>query len=235
MKKLLIFLIAGFILIAGCVSKPSGGGSMKVGNVTISWAGHSTFVIEGEKVIYTDPYVMPSNPKKADLILITHDHYDHCDVGKVRQIQKADTVIVTTPDCASKLSGNIKIIKPGQNLTVDSVRIRAIPAYNINKSFHPKSNNWVGFVFTVSGTTFYIAGDTDFIPEMKGLKPDVAMLPIGGTYTMNIDEAVKATLAIEPKTVIPMHYNTFNGIEADPQEFKEKVNDKNPSIKVEIL
>jgi L-ascorbate metabolism protein UlaG (beta-lactamase superfamily) len=208
---------------------------VKIGNVDITWCGHDTFLIEGEKVIYTDPFVLPSTPKKADLILITHDHYDHCVPEKVKQIQKSDTVIVTTPDCARKLTGNIKSIRPGQSVTIGDIAIKAIPAYNVGKQFHPKSSGWVGFVFKVSGTTFYIAGDTDFIPEMNGLKPDIALLPIGGKFTMGIDQAVEATLSIEPKIVIPMHYDTFGGIEADPNEFKEKVNDRNPAIRVEIL
>jgi L-ascorbate metabolism protein UlaG (beta-lactamase superfamily) len=208
---------------------------MKIGNISLTWLGHDTFLIEGEKTVYTDPYVLPANPKKADLILITHDHYDHCDPDKVKQIQKSDTVIVTTPDCARKLTGNIKSIRPGQSVTIGDIAIRAVPAYNLGKQFHPKASGWVGFVFKVSGTTFYIAGDTDFIPEMSGLKPDIALLPIGGKFTMDIDQAVEATFSIDPKIVVPMHYDTFGGIEADPNEFKEKVNDRNPAIRVEIL
>ena len=208
---------------------------MRIGNISLTWLGHDTFLIEGEKTVYTDPYVLPANPKKADLILITHDHYDHCDPDKVKQIQKSDTVIVTTPDCARKLTGNIKSIRPGQSVTIGDIAIRAVPAYNLGKQFHPKASGWVGFVFKVSGTTFYIAGDTDFIPEMSGLKPDIALLPIGGKFTMDIDQAVEATFSIDPKIVVPMHYDTFGGIEADPNEFKEKVNDRNPAIRVEIL
>jgi L-ascorbate metabolism protein UlaG (beta-lactamase superfamily) len=208
---------------------------MKIGNISLTWLGHDTFLIEGEKIVYTDPYVLPANPKKADLILITHDHYDHCVPEKVKQIQKSDTIIVTTPDCARKLTGNIKSIRPGQSVTIGDIEIRAVPAYNLGKQFHPKASGWVGFVFKVSGTTFYIAGDTDFIPEMSGLKPDIALLPIGGKFTMDIDQAVEATFSIDPKIVVPMHYDTFGGIEADPNEFKEKVNDRNPAIRVEIL
>jgi L-ascorbate metabolism protein UlaG (beta-lactamase superfamily) len=206
---------------------------MKIGNLSVTRPGHATFVIEGEKIVYTDPYILPANPKKADLILITHSHYDHCDADKVRQIQKAGTVIVTTTDCADKLSGNIRIIRPGQSIVVENITIKAVPAYNIGKPYHPKQNGWVGFVFSIDNTTFYHAGDTDFIPEMKNIKADVALLPIGGTYTMDVGQAVQAALAIAPKIAIPMHYNTFDGIGADPQEFKEKLA-KSP-VKVEIL
>jgi len=208
---------------------------VKIGNVDIIWCGHDTFLIEGEKVIYTDPFVLPSTPKKADLILITHDHYDHCAPDKVKQIQKSDTVIVTTPDCARKLTGNIKTIRPGQSVTIGDIAVKATPAYNVGKQFHPKTSGWVGFMFSVDGTTIYLAGDTDFIPEMNGLKPDIALLPIGGKFTMDIEQAVEAALSIEPKTAIPMHYDTVAGTEADPNEFKEKLKGRNPSIQVEIL
>ncbi len=211
------------------------GGFMRIGNIGLSWCGHDTFLIEGEKTVYTDPYVLPDNPKKADIILITHDHYDHCAPDKVKQIQKADTVIVTTPDCARKLTGNIRAIRPGQSVTIGDITVKAVPAYNTFQQFHPKASGWVGFVFSIGGTTVYLAGDTDFIPEMKGLKPDIALLPIGGKFTMGIDQAVQAALAIEPKTVIPMHYGTIAGTEADPDEFKEKLGRKNPGIIVEIL
>ena len=208
---------------------------MRIGNIELSWLGHATFLAKGSKTVYTDPYILPANPEKADIILITHDHFDHCAPEKVKRIQKEETVIVATADCLPKLSGNKMAILPGQEKEIMGATVRAIPAYNSSKSFHPRSSNWVGYLFTLDGTTVYIAGDTDFIPEMNGLKPDIALLPIGGTYTMNIDEAVQATAAIAPKTVVPMHYGTFDGIHADPNEFRRKMNEKNPRIEVALL
>jgi L-ascorbate metabolism protein UlaG (beta-lactamase superfamily) len=208
---------------------------MRIGNIELSWLGHATFMAKGSKILYTDPYILPANPEKADIILITHDHFDHCAPDKVKQIQRENTVIVATADCLPKLAGDVRAIVPGQEMDLLGVRIKAVPAYNSNKSFHPRAHNWVGYLFTIDQTKIYIAGDTDFIPEMKGLAPDIALLPIGGTYTMNIDEAVQAAIAIGPKTVVPMHYDTFDGIHADPNEFKKKVTEANPGISVELL
>jgi L-ascorbate metabolism protein UlaG (beta-lactamase superfamily) len=208
---------------------------MRIDRLDVMHPGHATFVIVGEKTVYIDPYVLPASPKKADLILITHPHYDHCDPGKVSLIRKADTVIVATADCAKMLSGDVRAIKPGQTIKVGDIEVRAVPAYNVGKPFHPKANGWVGFILKVGGTTLYHAGDTDFIPEMKEIKADIALLPIGGTYTMDVEQAVQAALAIKPRIVIPMHYNAIEGTEANPKEFKRKINEKNPNIKVEVL
>src|SRR5574342_398215 len=134
----------------------------------MEWLGHDTFKIEsGGKVIYTDPFKLIPGLPKADLILVTHEHYDHCSPEDLSKIATKDTVIVAPGDCGGKLKGNVKRVKPGDKLTVQGVDIEAVPSYNTNKQFHPKSNGWVGYIVTVEGQRIYIAGDTDHIPEMK--------------------------------------------------------------------
>ena len=185
----------------------------------IHWLGHDTFKFtSGGKVIYTDPFRLKRDDS-ADIILITHEHYDHCSPEDVARIQKKNTVIVTVADCAAKLTGNIKIVRPGDALTVEGIAIEAVPAYNIGKKFHPQANKWVGYIFTVGERRIYIAGDTDRIPEMKSIKCDVAMLPVGGTYTMTAEEAAEAAMDIKPKVAVPMHYGTLTGTPDDAKRF----------------
>jgi L-ascorbate metabolism protein UlaG (beta-lactamase superfamily) len=190
----------------------------------ISWLKHDSFkIIEGGLTIYTDPFQISKNDI-ADIVFISHAHYDHCSPDDVAKIKGPDTTIVTTHDCASKLEGDIKIVKPGDSVSVKNVSIKAIPAYNINKNFHPKANNWVGFIFSVSGKKYYFTGDTDYIPEMDALKNehiDVAFIPVSGTYVMTAEEAVKATLSIMPKVAIPMHYGSIIGNKSDAETFKK--------------
>ncbi|MBI4682759.1 MAG: MBL fold metallo-hydrolase [Nitrospirae bacterium] len=197
----------------------------------IHWLGHDTFKIVGENIIYTDPFKIKKGDL-ADIILITHEHHDHCSPDDVKKIQKNNSVIVTTPDCAVKLSGNIKTVKPGDSLTVNGIEIEVVPAYNTNKQFHTKNRNWVGYIFTVNGQRIYIAGDTDYIPEMKTFKADIALLPVSGTYVMTADEAVRAALDINPKIAIPMHYNSIVGSEKDAEKFAAGLKGR---IEVKIL
>jgi L-ascorbate metabolism protein UlaG (beta-lactamase superfamily) len=177
----------------------------------LHWLGHDSFRIDSDGVvIYLDPFMIKDGPK-ADLILITHDHMDHNNPPDVAKIRKPDTVIVTVAKGAEKLSGDIKLIKPGEKMTVKGIHIKAIHAYNINKflspgvPFHPKDAGYVGYILTVKGLRIYDAGDTDFIPEMKGLEPDIALLPVSGIYVMTAEEAVEAAAAIKAKLTIPMH------------------------------
>ena len=185
----------------------------------LSWLGHASFKIKGKtKVVYIDPWKLKGSPEAADIILIGHSHYDHLSAPDVEKVQKPSTVIITTSDCASGLKGNIRIIKPGSTVVVDDVTVQAIPAYNVNKAFHPKSNEWVGFILTLDGERLYYASDTDFIPEMKALKNiEIALLPIGGTYTMNANEAAQAAKNINPRIVVPYHYGDIIGTKEDAE------------------
>jgi L-ascorbate metabolism protein UlaG (beta-lactamase superfamily) len=197
----------------------------------IHWLGHDTFKITGEKTIYTDPFRIKKNDT-ADIILITHEHHDHCSPDDVKKLQGPDTVIVAPADCASKLKGNIKIVKPGDVMDVSGIRVEAVPSYNTNKQFHTKERGWVGYIFTVSGWRIYIAGDTDHIPEMKNFKADVALLPVSGTYVMTAEEAAAAALELKPKVAIPMHYGSIVGGKDDAARFAAKLKGV---IRVEVL
>lgn len=185
----------------------------------IHWLGHDSFRIDSDKIIYIDPWQLSHQPK-ADLILITHDHYDHCSPSDIAAIQKTDTEIVCVKECRGKLSGKLHIVRPGDKITVQGVDIEAVPAYNPAKKFHPKANGWAGYVITVEGTRIYHAGDTDLIPEMKDIRCDIALLPVSGTYVMTAEEAVKAAAVIKPKTAIPMHWGAIVGGQADAEYFK---------------
>lgn len=210
---------------------------MIIDNISIEWLGHASFKIKTDgSTIYIDPFDIKSE-EKADIILITHGHYDHCSINDIRKIAREGTVIAAPPDCLSKVSSinKVKIIpvEPNKSYDINSLKIETVPAYNINKKFHPKENDWVGYVLNIQNKRIYHAGDTDAVPEMMHLQNiDIAMLPIGGTYTMDVKEAAKAANMIKPKILIPMHYNKIQGTEAEPEELKQKLM---PNIRMETL
>ncbi|MCD6295370.1 MAG: MBL fold metallo-hydrolase [Deltaproteobacteria bacterium] len=191
----------------------------------IHWLGHDGFRMDSEKIIYFDPYQIDTGPL-ADLILISHDHFDHCSPEDVAKIQGPETIIVTEKDSAEKLTGDVRILKPGETLSLDGVTIQGVPSYNTDKDFHPRKNGWLGFLVEVSGIRIYHAGDTDYIPEMRDLKVDIALLPVSGAYVMTAEQAVKAALAIGPGLAIPMHYGAIVGSKQDALDFKNALDGK---------
>ena len=190
----------------------------------VKWFGHATFLLtaSGQRV-YIDPYAGDYS-EPADIIFISHSHHDHCDLEKVASVRTADTVIVTSADCARNLAGHVVVRAPGEQREFDGVTVKALEAYNFTRfrspgvPFHPKDTQ-IAFVVTAEGKRVYHAGDTDFIPEMEALRNiDIALLPIMGRATMDVDEAVDAAVAIRPRIVIPMHRRG-----ASASEFKENV------------
>jgi L-ascorbate metabolism protein UlaG (beta-lactamase superfamily) len=187
----------------------------------ITWLGHDGFLIKGDgKAIVIDPFQV-KQCEPADIILISHEHYDHCSPEDVNKIRKDSTVIVTEAQSATKLAGDVRVVQPGDKLTVSGIPIEAVPSYNTNKSFHPKEKGWLGFIVTVEGVRIYHAGDTDRIPEMESFQVDIALLPVSGTYVMTAEEAVEAARLMKPKVVIPMHYGAIVGSADDAKRFSE--------------
>lgn len=183
----------------------------------IYWLGHSSVFIKSDKIIYFDPWKLKKY-EKADLILISHSHYDHFSAADIDRIKKDDTVVICPKDC-SGLDMKVQYVKPGDKVEVHGIPLEIVPSYNTNKDFHPKGNNWLGFILTVEGTRIYYCGDTDFIPEMKQIKADIVIVPVGGTYTMTADEAANAVNEIKPKVAIPIHYDDIVGSIQDAERF----------------
>jgi L-ascorbate metabolism protein UlaG (beta-lactamase superfamily) len=191
----------------------------------IVWLGHDAFRIDADKIIYIDPFEITSGPQ-ADLILITHEHFDHCSAEDIAKIRGDKSIIVTEKNSADKLSGDVRIMKPGDVLTVEGIKIETVASYNTDKEFHPQENGWLGFIIEIEGIRIYHAGDADFIPEMKNLNVDIALLPVSGTYVMTAAQAAEAALAINPKLAIPMHYGGIVGSEQDALDFKQALEGK---------
>lgn len=218
---------------------------MKINDIELNWLGHSGFYIRNSRIIYIDPYNIKEGMEKADIILITHSHYDHCSVADIQKIVKEGTRVFLTADSQSKIMRfdvpiKIEIVEPGKEFDLADIKISAIPAYNIDKHFHAQDENWVGYIIKINNLIIYHAGDSDLIPEMQKLtgykqpgKEFVALLPIGGRFTMNVEEAVEAAKLIKPTLAIPMHFGSIVGVKEDAQEFKQLCEENN--IRCEIL
>ena len=216
--------------------------NVKIGSVNIEWLGHSGFLLEGDgKKIYIDPYDLSEEPAfedKADILLITHEHFDHCSPEDIRKVRRSDSTTLIPENLSLQFKGDARRITEGDvlanGLEIKGTRIEVVPAYNLDKPYHPRGLG-VGYIVELGGIRIYHAGDCDFFPEMKNIRTDVALLPIGGTYTMDEEEAANAAAAISPKYVIPMHYGKPDVTDGDPEKFKALVHGKNPDINVIIL
>jgi len=209
--------------------------------VQITWLGHDGFKLKKGKVVYIDPYQLKSAAEPADVVCVTHEHFDHLSVDDLKKVVTPHTTVVTIAACREAASGlrpkAVRVVKPGDRLEAEGIAIEAVPAYNTSKfrapgkPFHPQADGKVGFVLGMGGLRIYHAGDTDEIPEMaKVVGVDVALLPVSGTYVMTAAEAIKACHAIRPKLAIPMHYGAIVGASADAEAFK-----KGATCRVEVL
>ncbi len=200
--------------------------------VKLTWLGHDGFRIQDGQVVYIDPYQIEGGPK-ADIVLVSHEHSDHCSLDDLKKIVGPNTTIVAHIQSKSELSKlkvkEIKIMRLGDKINLGDIGIEAVPAYNVNKFrepgkvFHPKEDGKLGYVLTVKGFRIYHAGDTDHIPEMKNIRADIALLPVSGTYVMTAQEAAEAVAAINPKVVIPMHYGAIVGSRKDAETLQTLV------------
>ncbi len=186
---------------------------------------HSSIKIAKDKTIYIDPFRVKEVPHDADYIFITHSHYDHFSTQDILKVAKIDTIFVTVQDTKSSLElmgipeEQIIIVEPNNKYEIQGIKFETVPSYNENKKYHPKENNWVGYIIELNGIKYYIAGDTDNIKEIEDIKCDVAFLPIGGEFTMDAKEAANLANKIDSETVVPTHYAELVGTKKDLEEF----------------
>jgi L-ascorbate metabolism protein UlaG (beta-lactamase superfamily) len=207
---------------------------LHVNGIEFHWLGHDGYklIVDDGINIYIDPYKISSfhqNKNDADILLISHNHYDHLSIDDIKHVIGDNTTIVAARECIEQLESIkpavVKGVAPGDKLTVQDVTIEAVPAYNTNKDFHPKEDRKIGFIITLKDMRIYHAGDTDDISEMSATEPDIALVPVSGTYVMTAEEAARAVNEkIKPKKLaIPMHYGTIVGSDKDAAKFKELV------------
>ena len=186
---------------------------------------HSSIKINKEKVIYIDPFKIEKNYNDADIVFITHDHYDHYSEEDIDKVINENTIIIIPEELLTKLlrkginKNAIITVEPNEKYMVQGIKFETIPAYNTNKTFHPKENGWVGYSITLDDIRYYIAGDTDITEENRKVKCDVAFVPVGGTYTIDFKEAAQLINEIQPKIAVPIHYGSVVGTEQDAIEF----------------
>ncbi len=199
---------------------------------------HSSIRINKDKIIYIDPFKIDKNYNDADIVFITHDHYDHYSEEDIDKVINKNTTIIIPEELLTKLlrkginKNAIITVEPNVKYMVQGIKFETIPAYNTNKSFHPKENDWVGYIITLNDIRYYVAGDTDITEENRKVKCDVAFVPVGGTYTMDFKEAAQLINEIQPKRAVPIHYGSVIGTEQDASDFIKLLH---PNIKGMIL
>lgn len=191
---------------------------------------HSSIRIKNKNIIYVDPFKIEKNYNDADLIFITHDHYDHYSEEDIDKVINKNTIIIVPDGLLIKLlkkgidKDRIVVVKPNNEYKIDEIIFKTVPAYNTNKKFHPKENGWVGYIINLESTRYYIAGDTDITEENQKVNCDIAFVPVGGTYTMDYIEAASLVNKIEPKIAIPIHYGSIVGTKQDAANFIKLLN-----------
>jgi L-ascorbate metabolism protein UlaG (beta-lactamase superfamily) len=191
---------------------------------TIHWLGHAGFRVDGSKTVYFDPFNIAGGPT-ADLILVSHTHYDHFSPDDIKKISSDDTTLVISSDADPEFPKNVIKVKPKDTAEVSGLLVEAVPSYNKDKAFHPRVNDWVGYILTIDGIRIYHTGDSDAIDEMRDITADVVLIPVGGTYTMDAAQAAAAVKAMNVTHAIPMHWGEIVGDKSDAQKFKELVGD----------
>lgn len=192
----------------------------------LHWLGHDSFRIDRPVTIYIDPWKLPSGSPPAGLILVSHHHFDHCSPEDVESVRRESTIVVASATAAGKLRAPVRLLQPGQSIALRlpgavEVTVEGVPAYNLDKKFHPRAEGLLGFIIHLGSERLYFAGDTDLIPEMTGLACDVALLPVSGVYTMTAEEAARAAGVIRPRVAVPMHYGAgVAGSDDDAEAFR---------------
>ncbi len=197
---------------------------------------HSSIRITNGMTVYFDPYHVTEEYHDADIIFVTHNHYDHYSPEDIAKVKNKTTVLVCPCSMEACLLSSgieddyIEMVMPGDSLEINDVKIEAVPAYNVGKAFHPQKNQWVGYIVTMNGTRYYVAGDTDINADVMQVQCDVALLPVGGTYTMTAEEAAKLAIKIQPEVAIPTHYGDIVGDPKDGERFIEALAGQVPGV-----
>ena len=220
MRVLRLSILAFLFLTFVCGCKKEDTEKEVTMDMTLQWLGHASFKIcHEDTVIYIDPWKLKDSPHDATLVLVSHSHHDHYSKEDIAKVSGPDTKLIASADVVAQEKAG-EAIMPGLTIELETARLTGVAAYNPNKKYHPKANNWVGFIIEVGSKRIYYAGDTDLTEEMKAVKDiDIALLPVGGTYTMNSEEAAEATKHIKPNQAIPYHWGDIVGRQSDAEKF----------------